>query len=257
MSLCWPVCWQAETRLWVCWCLQERSFPLAFHLCFPLYPLSVVWAAYVTWALIWSCSFSQMLEEHHLVKAVEQGTIKNEKYLFVGLEIQEKREESPSRSQDGGVRLACSCVGDHAAWGHVHERKSHREPELSSLLGRQTSSASVGWEVPVAPCCPWRSWGSQARRAQHQVPVSHSDLPTGRAAVWSGQGWADPRRLKAPVKWALPFCRPSAKKVLRQASAARFPGVWPGCFQHLGFPVELPSQRWAACPGDNPWSGLR
>lgn len=44
-----------------------------------------------------------MLEEHRIVKGVEQGRVKDEKCLFLGLEIWEKRKEKPSRSQDGGA----------------------------------------------------------------------------------------------------------------------------------------------------------
>lgn len=66
--LCVGLCWKTETRPGA----LVLAFPLAFHPSFPLSQSSVVCAACVSWALLWSCSFSQMLQEHPHVKRVEQ-----------------------------------------------------------------------------------------------------------------------------------------------------------------------------------------
>lgn len=148
------------------------------------------------------------------------------------------------------VLLASVQPGDTCMRGKATEGQSSAlcwdaKPQVLSEVQRHHSPS----------CCPWRSGGSEARQPQQYAPVPHSDIPTGRAAALSEQGQVDPRRLKTALKQALPFFLPPiGKKGLRQASAACFIGVWPGLFQHLGLPGELPSQRWAACPRDNPWS---
>lgn len=100
-------------------------------------------------------------------------------------------------------------------------------------------------------CRSWRSWGSPTRKAQHQAPVSHSDLPAGRAAVWSGQGWVDPRRSKAPVQWALPFffLPPICKKGARTGISSPFSWGLARLFPAPGI------SSWAPIPvlGSLPW----
>lgn len=141
--------------------------------------------------------------------------------------------------------------------GDMSMRGKATERQLSSLLRCQTSSRLRGTSPPFAVPGDPGDHRPGKPNTKPQCPTLTSQL----VELLFGQGKdgliQGDRRLLFSGLFLLSFCHPSAKRGLGQASAAHFPGVWPGCFQHLGFPVELPSQRWAACPGDNPWSCLR
>lgn len=144
------LCWKAETRLGA----LVLAFPLAFHPSFPLSQLSVVWAACVSWALLWSCSFSQMLQEHPLVKRVEQGTVKDEKYPFLWLEIKEK-----ALKESGGRSVFSAYVFWQLCSLRTWERRS--QCQSSALWGCHFGDAS---KTSVPPCCPWSCRGSRVRQ---------------------------------------------------------------------------------------------
>lgn len=172
--LCVGLCWKAETRL--------GALVLTFHPSFPLSQSSVVWAACVSWALLWSCSSSQMLQEHPLVKGVEQGTVKDEKYLFLGLEIWEKAlKESGWRSV-----FSAYVSGSCAASGHVCEWEKTSVSELSSLgmppwwLQRHHSPLAVPEGVGSAGS------GSNNSKPPSPTQASKLELQLGLARI----GWA-------------------------------------------------------------------
>lgn len=149
-----------------------------------------------------------MLQEHPLVKRVEQGTVKDEKYLFLGLEIWEKAlKESGWRSVFSAYSFWQLCSLRTYAW----EKKSLSE--LSSL-GMPKIRYFGGFKDNSPPCCSWKCGGSRVRQLQLQAPISNSGLQSGRAAAWFGQGWVEQRKLDAPVKGAFRiFCSPSVKRL--------------------------------------------
>jgi len=74
-----------------------------------------------------------------------------------------RKKEGKALIESGwrSVFSACSFVGNRAAWGHVCERKDHRESELSSLQGCQASGSSTGSETSVPLSVPGGLWAAR------------------------------------------------------------------------------------------------
>lgn len=194
--LCVGLCWKTETRLGA----LVLAFPLAFHPSFPLSQSSVVWAACVSWTFLWSCSFSQMLQEHPLVKGIEQGTVKEEKYPF--------SRAWNLRKSPQGVRME-ECV--FSLWflaalqpqdTCVNERK--RQHQRSVLWGCHFD----GFKDISHPLLSLKVWGQQGQAATTLSPQAQLSLQTGRAAPCLGKDGLSKGSWRRLLKGLLLFFSP-------------------------------------------------